>query len=452
MTQHRFNLTRWALFALVAMSYFMLDETFGYDENAQGILFQALLLEKIRPVDMLVGVVVGWSFVEYSSLFLTGWIFRRIPMSKWFVATGVAIIFALVVSVCGPRENESLLGLHIWKNLVLGVGLFYAMFCCLRDRRALRSFCWLLVFCGGIFSLFTLGAYSLEAGGVDFWFLGQVTVVEGGQLGLLTLSSLIAIGLLFSESKRSWRQVLLIVASVAMLLTIFFSLRRSAWGIIVVGLAGMFLTINRHAKARILVAAGAVIVVAMLMLPLMESNQWFMRLSVRMESLNPFVTVHENEFAGTNQFHLDDVLDTWQAIWQSPVRGIGFRRRIPRWRLFRYSEVLEVVHSEFLGTWLVFGLLGAIAYVGMYGCAIRQGLRKLWKMPQEWERCVVGAAVSFVIARLVCSVFAPPFYTAFKKSLAVFICFALISILALDPIKDFSNRKKPLAGRLAGRD
>ncbi len=134
MIQNRFNLTRWSLFALVAMSYFMLDETFEYGEGAQGALFRVMLMGKIRPVDVLVGVIVGWSFVEYSSLFVTGWFFRRIPVSKWIVAFGIATIWALVVSVCGPRENESLFGLSLWKNLPLGVGLFYAMICCLRDR------------------------------------------------------------------------------------------------------------------------------------------------------------------------------------------------------------------------------------------------------------------------------------------------------------------------------
>lgn len=332
-------------------------------------------------------------------------ILKESHLWPWVIMGWLTLIVALVLGII-RRANEPFAD---WRNfLVLAVTA--VVVAKLLSGRSWRRWALTDLAIGyGVLSVVNIVIWIL-GGGVQLFDL-RVPVTDGYDLSLAVLAAAVAAESWirgFPNTTRAYALALrltLIASTVLVLL----SFRRSLWAyvvltIIVVGFWGIRTSRAGRATAmRLLGALGLLAIIAVLALGPEKVYE-------RVESFSPSA---ENRYTATNEDHVNDVRDALTVIATEPLLGLGIGTTYETELISEWKTESFEVHNAFIHSWLKFGLLGLITYVGFH---IALGLA-LYRLGGRGAMGFVAAGISVFTEQVVSLVQTWP-YGGFAYTLA----------------------------------
>ncbi len=308
----------------------------------------------IRVVDVVVAAVVA---IPMLILLAKG--------NDWLVVPrGVkrAGSLFLVAIACSLAYGWLHHGTHMffeWKEICIGVALVLAFSYWIRTRRELKTA--VAVFAGliALRALYILAVYAL-GGGVDRVILhvrtpyyDGPTISAAGLMGLLGLR-------FYSTAVSLSRRLFWMGTGLLGYGFVIACFRRSNWGELFIATAILLLW-DRHGRGRKII----LISFAMGTMLLISGH----RIYERIINLSPTST--DRRYAETNIDHINDVLDALDQIQQHPITGIGLGRSYQTWRIAKWKTESWGVHNGPVHVWLIYGLLGLVAYLWFHVALFR---------------------------------------------------------------------------------
>ncbi|MFZ0013560.1 MAG: O-antigen ligase family protein, partial [Acidimicrobiia bacterium] len=285
----------------------------------------------------------------------------------WVVLGWVTLMVALVIAVLRQADEP----FADWRNWVVLAGAAVVVAKLLSDR-SWRTHA-LTDLTIGYGALATIHLVIWMAGGGTRLFDLRVPLTDGYDLSLAVLAAAVAAeawirGFPGMKTAYSIALRLSFLTSTAL---VMLSFRRSLWAFVVLALIGVAIWgyraggSRRIVAIRLSIALGALLVIAVVSLGPE-------RVVERLESFNPTAT---NNYTATNQDHVNDLRDALSVIQREPLLALGIgstyqTELIAEWK----SESFEV-HNAFIHSWLKFGLLGLITYIGFHIALGRAFLR-----------------------------------------------------------------------------
>jgi O-antigen ligase len=201
-------------------------------------------------------------------------------------------------------------------------------------------------------------------------------------------------------------------------LLVLLSFRRSFWAELAIG--ALILAALR--RKRRLVAFGLIVVVAALVAGLGGD-----RVYQRVKSMNPFVP-GQAEYTSDNEDHVNEVLDAIDQVQQTPILGIGLGKMFRTPRTSDWKAESWGVHNGLLHAWLLYGLLGLVAYLWFHVSLFRW-LHRLQQLNVEPRvRSLAQVALAYLIGPFLVSFgFSPWLYGALNND--TLVAFILGSLL-----------------------
>jgi O-antigen ligase len=185
----------------------------------------------------------------------------------------------------------------------------------------------------------------------------------------------------------------LAIASASMVVLCF---RRTYWVELTVGGLVLILFSRRRRASSVLKFAAALAVAAILL-----GAPFYARL----QSFNLFQT--SSQFSEDNGDHLDDLLDAWDQLQQSPFLGAGLGMPYPTWRIRNWKSESVMVHNAPIHVWLRYGLCGLVFYLWFHAALFRW-LKTRIRIASGRQHAFLVAALAFLVAQFAVSLtFAP---------------------------------------------
>jgi hypothetical protein len=319
-------------------------------------------------------------------------------------------------------------GSHVyfdWRNIFLGVGLALMFSWWIRTPAALHEAAYIFAAMMGLLVFYALEGYLTGTRGVLNVIPGLATpLYDGPTLSAVVLLALLAFRFAPHEPSFFQRTWWTIVGCSAFLLVLL-SFRRTIWAELAIGA----LILAALQRKRRLAAFGLIVVVGAFIVGLGGE-----RVYRRAESMNPFAA-GQSEYTNTNEDHINDVLDALDQVKQHPLLGIGLGRTYRTPRISDWKAESWGVHNGLLHVWLLYGLLGLVAYLWFHASLFRwlKRLQAARSAPRARAFAQVGLAY-LVGPFLVSFAFSPWPYGALNTDLLVFfIIGSLLSLQAGSP-------------------
>ncbi len=280
-----------------------------------------------------------------------------------------------------------------WRALALGLGL-YVVWAFWIQTSADRDMAVLL---------FT-AVVAIRLGALYFnYFSGNGEILQGITIPVYdgpTISCLVFAALLgFSYGEcvaRRLPRFFLLGLSVLACVMVALCFRRTYWVQLAIGALILLVLRKRRATHGLLGTCAVIGLAAVLLGP-----QFYTRL----QSFN--LTQSDSEFSGGNADHVDDLLDAWDQVHQSPVLGIGLGTHYPTWRIRSWKGESVMVHNATLHVWLKYGLAGLVFYLWFHWALFRW-MRKRSKHSPYSNAAFPAAALAYLLAQFATSLsFAP---------------------------------------------
>jgi hypothetical protein len=281
---------------------------------------------------------------------------RVAKLWRWSVAALVAVVLSLIVGLL--RQSGELFA--DWRNLAV-LALVAAV-----SARWLAAQPWRR----WVITDMAIAYGAMSSLSLANWIVGGGTVTFGvrvpnwyfNNLSLAAFAAIVATEFWVNHQQGAARPYRLALggAALASTLVVFLSFRRSLWLLLVAGLCivGWMAFRRGSLSPRKLLAATVLgsLVVAILLLSIGSEA-----LAERISSINP---TSDNRVAATNADHLGDIADAWDVIMTNPISGLGVGSYYETSRIVGWKTRSFEVHNAMLQSWLKFGLLGLIVYIG----------------------------------------------------------------------------------------
>lgn len=312
-------------------------------------------------------------------------------------------------------------GTHLyfdWRNIFLGVGLALMFSCWIRTPAALNEAVYIFAAMMGLRVLYILGGYATGAHSVLTVVTGIATpLYDGPTLSAAVLLVLFAFRFAPQETS-SLRKIWWGIVGGAAFILVLLSFRRSYWAELAIG-ALILAALQRKSR---LVLFGLIVVVAALVAGLGGD-----RVYGRVKSMNPFVP-GQPEYTGDNEDHVNEVLDAIDQVKQHPILGIGLGRTFRTPRVSEWKPESWGVHNGLLHAWLLYGLLGLVAYLWFHPSLFRWLHRLQEVNVKPRVRSFAQVALAYLIGPFLLSFgFAPwPYGALINNTLVAFILGSLL--------------------------
>lgn len=332
--------------------------------------------------------------------------------SAWLIGTGSTVV---LIGVATGIYHETPSPFGDWRYLATGVLFAFALWSTVlrSDRDCLRL--------AQIFVAILIG-YGIDqliqyaSGGGEIAFYGRTTTGDHATLEFMVAAVGISMAMLRTRRTRMLWWAGIIVGTAVVVL----AFRRYAW----VELATVFtafVLFSGVSRRRYLVSIAAVAVVALVTVALTWSAlDW----GARFASLDPTQTRADNVYATTNQGHINDILDGWDEVRAHPITGLGVGVLYHPTRTARWKGDAGMVHNAPIEVWIKFGILGLIAFLGMYVFLFRE----IWRRRHRGRICDLLAfgGGSYLLGNflVIASVYSWPF-GAWEKGILVFTLLAM---------------------------
>lgn len=312
-----------------------------------------------------------------------------------------------------------------WRNIFLGVGLALVFSCRIRTPSALQEAVHIFALVTGLLVLYILGGYATGARSVLTVIPGLSTpLYDGPTLSAAVLLALFAFRFALHDGS-SFRKTWWMLVGCAAFVLVLLSFRRTMWCELAIGI----LTLAVLQKKRRVAAWGAIGFIVALVVSLGGQSVFH-----RAESMDPFAS-GQSEYTQTNEDHVNDILDALDQVKQHPLLGIGLGNTYRTPRLSDWKAESWGVHNGLLHTWLLYGLLGLVAYLWIHVSLFRwlNRLQVAHSNPHAGAFAQVGLA--FLVGPfLVSFAFSPwPYGTLNIDILVFFIIGSLLFLQAGSP-------------------
>lgn len=284
---------------------------------------------------------------------------RLVGLWRWSVAAVVAVGLSLGIGLL--RNSDELF--VDWRNVAV-LALVAAIAARWLAAQPWRR--WVITDLAITYGVMTtISLFSWILGGGSVLFGVRIPIWYFNNLYLAAFAAIVATDFWLEQREGSARSAYdraVGWAAISSTLVVALSYRRSVWLLLV---AGMTLVAWRALRARHLSsrkfatisALGALFLVILLLSIGTEA------LAERIASINP---TSENRLASTNSDHLGDILDAWDVVAENPVAGAGVGAYYETDRIAGWKTRSFEVHNAFLNSWLKFGLLGLVVYIGFH--------------------------------------------------------------------------------------
>lgn len=314
---------------------------------------------------------------------------KRMRLWRWLAIGWLALVVALLLAILTAAPNP----FADWRNLALTALIAALAGRWLHAQPWSRSALTDLAVGYGLVSAVHLGVF-LAGGGASV--LGVRTPAFYGPLLYMAIFSSITLifsWTIFPQSRFTPVESFLVrFGAVSSSALVILSFRRSFWMAWAVGMVSVaylwFRSRTKNPKGAL--TLGVLLVAGLVVAFTAIGTE---NVATRLESFLPGA---DNEFAATNEDHVNDLVDAWRIIAAEPVFGYGIGRVYPTELIAEWKTESFEVHNAILHVWLKYGLLGAIAYVGFHVGWIRAA----WKAGRYAGIGVLTALAVYMVAEL----------------------------------------------------
>lgn len=286
--------------------------------------------ENLRESGLWLWVILGWITLMLALVLA---VFRQAsePFADWRNWVILAITTIVVAKLVVDRMWRQ----RVLTDLALGYGLLSAVHLAL----------WLG---GGGIQLFDIRIPLFDGYDLSLAVFASVVAAESWIRGFPGMTRVYALAL----------RVSFFVSTALVML----SFRRTLWTFVVLSMISVTIwgwRAGRASRAHVgkILGATAVLVVVAVMVLGPEA------VSERLASFNP---VARNAYTATNEDHVNDLRDALTVIADEPLLGLGIGSTYDTILIAHWKTESFEVHNAFIHSWLKFGLLGVVTYIGFH--------------------------------------------------------------------------------------
>jgi hypothetical protein len=285
----------------------------------------------------------------------------------WVVLGWVTLILALVLGLLRQASEP----FADWRNWVVLAVTALAVAKLLADRSWINRTLTDLAIGYGALSAVHIAVW-LGGGGTQLFDV-RVPLTDGYDLSLAVLAAAIAAeAWIRGFPGMSWGYAMTLRLSLFVSTAlVMLSFRRTIWAFVVLSLIGIaiwgFRTTGSHRARAVKMSAAIAVLVAVAVILLGPQT-----VAERLASFNPLA---ENAYTATNEDHVNDLRDAIRVIVDEPLLGLGIGSTYETELIAHWKTESFEVHNAFLHSWLKFGILGLITYIGFHIALGRAFLR-----------------------------------------------------------------------------
>lgn len=310
---------------------------------------------------------------------------KTLKFPRQLAVPGIGFVFAILSATAYGYSRDGSNFFFDWRALALGTALYIVWAFWIGSTDNLRQLLPVFAICVMIRVAWLTLQYAL----------GHSETMEGTRIPTFdgpTIACFVFFVLLALQMQKACRRVvraLWLASATATAVMVVICLRRTYWAELTVGIAILMLWQTQNRLRTMLL---------LLMSVALASGIAWPSLSARLRSFNP----HENssQFSRDNSDHINDVLDAWDQVRQSPILGIGLGKAYSTWRIRDWKVESVMVHNALLHVWLKYGLLGLVSYVWFHLALFRLLVRGS-RACDGIARAIVVATLAFLAAQFV---------------------------------------------------
>lgn len=184
---------------------------------------------------------------------------------------------------------------------------------------------------------------------------------------ILMMAGLVALVYLL-HSRKKWHVVSLGILVTTFSAAVIIGLSRAVWVSYALGIAVIFLLVERDKKRQLILFGAASLAAVLLAGSLMFENFFTLIVAGLADRLLSLRSAASQDLSLINRFIEMDA--AWQYIKQNPIVGHGFGVPIKYYSLvFEATRIDSFIHNGYIGVWYRHGLVGALLLFGFYfGC------------------------------------------------------------------------------------
>jgi len=362
-----------------------------------------------RSIDLLI------LFVAWCHVVALGCIREKRVRFPARLAVPAAIFLACIAFAVGYGAKQGGSKFFFdWRGLALGIALYFAWTFWIQDaldaEAAVRVFA---IYVGlriaALYGLYLAGQRDSVAG-------MSIPIFDGPVLSCIVFAGLLALS--FQDSARDWVSKLgWGVLGLGAYLFVLLCFRRTYWGELAIGSMILLLRKKHHRLRSIILVAVALCVAA----AVLGSS-----FSSRLRSID--VTQDDSRFSADNADHVNDLMDAWFQVQQSPILGIGVGTSYSTWHIRNWKSESVMVHNAVLHVWLKYGIVGLACYLWFH-IALLMWLYRGSTSGRAENRAFLAAAFAYMTAQFAMTLgFAPwPYSELQLTTLMSFIVAAAVA-------------------------
>lgn len=371
----------------------------------------------------------GKSLIELEMLILLMFYFLYILKNEKLVVNkktsavlaGIVIVFTygIILSYYNGYKGSLFTAFHNYRYL------FYSIIMCFMivsmplkkiETDWLIDIFLFIVFLKCIYGLFNFVVH----GGNNFLILGNIVYAYGDTLNIILFSIAIAIGRYLDKKKNIY-----IIYTIIYIIVIILSMRRSVLGGLICIIVVYLVLVRPLEKLKIIVAIAVITLFAVIIMnsPIVSGT----KISVdtvldRIESINILNKDNSEDELTSDNGHIDDNLDAWDNVKDSPILGKGLFAKVRRPRVTWQSDG-SYFHNAYLGVWIQCGLAGFCYYIILILLLMLYSFRKVM---QDKEKYLNIAYISITVILVLQGFVTAPIYDSPGINIMFFIISGIV--------------------------
>ncbi len=406
------------LFFLPLFSIIFVPEFSRDDALSAGSIIYSKAVAGFRYIDLAIIAIV---FIHLVLLCCSR---RKLWFPQNVLLPGVAFLVCISIAIGYGSSRGGTNFFFDWRGLALGIGMYVVWAFWVQSYYDVK-------FAIKVFAIFLAARISLLyilylAGYGDTLLGASIPVFDGPIISCIAFTALFALSYQDTVNQKHRLAVLFLAAAACLLVVL--CMRRTYWGELGIGLT-ILLVLRKRNRVGSLIVMAAVLALAA---TLLGSS-----FSYRLQSLN--VTRADTRFSTDNADHVNDLVDAWDQVRQSPIMGIGLGTAYPTWHIRNWKPESVMVHNAPLHVWLKYGLAGLLCYLWFH-LALLYWLYRQVGASSGSNRAFSSAAFAYLAAQFIVTLgFAPWPYS--ELQLTVLMSFLLAGTVA-------ASRSQPCSCRI----
>ena len=276
--------------------------------------------------------------------------------------------------------------------------IFFTTLTYIKDEESLKRLIWVLIITGIVEALITVAQVKIGFTLPGKWRLTNMETLDlnaefradGTTTHPITLAHFLQLTIVTTVaqimwSRTLWIKIILVAGLGVMLMAWYYSFSRSSF-IAVGGTLGLALFMKGKAWRYSIMVVGIFSVLLMLTLKFESFSDLLQRVEAMSFFSGSAAKLNINAGSDSYGFRTEQFVGTWGLFLEHPIVGVGFDQGIrhyvpylPSWAVSYIHP--EVIHNIFLAVMCELGLLGLVAFFGLWISAFRS-IKNAWTHEQ----------------------------------------------------------------------